>query len=211
MYGIVAISQNGVIGRNGSLPWNIPEDLRHFRNLTVGNIVIMGRKTFDSLPVSKSGAALGLPGRINIVLTRQWRLCEKQENNDDVCRDDNDSCKYVCRGENLFFTNLEYLPKLLKKINNHEMDVKKNEMDVKKCFVIGGSSIFDALIHQIDVFYVTLIYKDVLGDVFFEPSEYFDEIEKMSGFFSTSENCNVEFLSLMRREATLRAPRLQNK
>lgn len=60
---IVAAAENGVIGRNGDLPWRLPSDLRHFRALTMGKPVIMGRKTFQSLRKP-------LDGRDNIVVTR---------------------------------------------------------------------------------------------------------------------------------------------
>ncbi|HEY6870469.1 MAG TPA: dihydrofolate reductase [Novosphingobium sp.] len=60
---IVAAARNGVIGANGSLPWHIPADLRRFKSLTMGKAMIMGRKTFESLPGL-------LPGRRHIVLTR---------------------------------------------------------------------------------------------------------------------------------------------
>ena len=60
---IVARAANGVIGRDGRLPWHIPADLRRFKALTMGSAMVMGRKTFDSLP----GV---LPGRRHIVLTR---------------------------------------------------------------------------------------------------------------------------------------------
>jgi dihydrofolate reductase len=60
---IVARASNGVIGANGQLPWHIPADLRHFKTLTQGAPMIMGRKTFESLPGL-------LPGRRHIVLTR---------------------------------------------------------------------------------------------------------------------------------------------
>ena len=60
---VVARAANGVIGRDGRLPWHIPEDLRHFKAVTLGAPMIMGRKTFDSLPGL-------LPGRRHIVLTR---------------------------------------------------------------------------------------------------------------------------------------------
>jgi dihydrofolate reductase len=60
---IVARAQNGVIGRDGKLPWHIPADLKRFKALTMGSVMVMGRKTFDSLPGL-------LPGRRHIVLTR---------------------------------------------------------------------------------------------------------------------------------------------
>ena len=47
---IVARAQNGVIGRDGTLPWHIPADLKRFKALTMGSVMVMGRKTFESLP-----------------------------------------------------------------------------------------------------------------------------------------------------------------
>ena len=46
---IAAVARNGVIGRDGKLPWHLPEDLRHFRRTTTGGVVVMGRRTFDSI------------------------------------------------------------------------------------------------------------------------------------------------------------------
>jgi dihydrofolate reductase len=60
---IVARAANGVIGRDGKLPWHIPADLRRFKALTMGSAMVMGRRTFDSLPGL-------LPGRRHLVLTR---------------------------------------------------------------------------------------------------------------------------------------------
>lgn len=60
---VVAVADNGVIGRDGAMPWHLPLDLRHFKALTTGKPMIMGRKTFESLPGL-------LPGRRHIVLTR---------------------------------------------------------------------------------------------------------------------------------------------
>lgn len=63
--GPVARARNGVIGRDGALPWRLAADMRRFRALTLGKPVIMGRKTWESLPRRP------LPGRLNIVLSRQ--------------------------------------------------------------------------------------------------------------------------------------------
>jgi dihydrofolate reductase len=60
---VVARAQNGVIGRDGKLPWHLPADLKRFKALTMGSAMVMGRKTFESLPGL-------LPGRRHIVLTR---------------------------------------------------------------------------------------------------------------------------------------------
>ena len=80
---IVAVSQNGVIGKNGDLPWRLAEDLKWFKKITMGHVVLMGRKTWDSLPFP-------LPGRKNWVISRSlekkegmqvFRSIEKAEEN----------------------------------------------------------------------------------------------------------------------------------
>lgn len=69
---IVAMSENNVIGKDNGLLWHLPEDLRRFRNLTTGHHIIMGRKTFDSLPCI-------LPNRHHIVLSRDTFFVEEDE------------------------------------------------------------------------------------------------------------------------------------
>jgi dihydrofolate reductase len=62
-----AQSTSGVIGRGGDIPWRLPEDLARFKQVTIGHTVVMGRRTWDSLPA----AVRPLPGRRNVVLSRQ--------------------------------------------------------------------------------------------------------------------------------------------
>ena len=64
---IYARARNGTIGKDNQMPWHLPEDLAHFKRVTLGQPVIMGRKTWDSLPARFRP----LPGRVNIVITRQ--------------------------------------------------------------------------------------------------------------------------------------------
>ncbi|HEY0683199.1 MAG TPA: type 3 dihydrofolate reductase [Steroidobacter sp.] len=61
---IVAVADNGVMGSNNQLPWRLPDDLKHFKALSLGKPLVMGRKTFDSI-------GRPLPGRLNIVISRQ--------------------------------------------------------------------------------------------------------------------------------------------
>ena len=65
---VAAVADNGVIGRDGDIPWRIPADFAHFKALTLGHVLVMGRATYDSI-------GRPLPGRTTIVLTRdpQWR------------------------------------------------------------------------------------------------------------------------------------------
>jgi dihydrofolate reductase len=60
---LVAVTENGVIGRDNGMPWHLPDDLKHFRALTLGKPVLMGRRTYQSI-------GRPLPGRTNLVLTR---------------------------------------------------------------------------------------------------------------------------------------------
>jgi dihydrofolate reductase len=66
---VLAMASNGVIGVEGRIPWRIPEDMKHFKAVTMGKPIVMGRKTWDSFPKKP------LPGRANIVITRDrgWR------------------------------------------------------------------------------------------------------------------------------------------
>jgi dihydrofolate reductase len=65
LYLVAAVAANGIIGRDGQLPWHLPEDLKHFKRLTLGRAVIMGRRTWESL------GRRPLPDRENIIVTRQ--------------------------------------------------------------------------------------------------------------------------------------------
>lgn len=64
---VAAVADNGVIGRDGAMPWHLPEDLRHFREVTTGHTVVMGRVTYESI-------GRPLPNRTNVVITRdpEW-------------------------------------------------------------------------------------------------------------------------------------------
>ncbi len=61
---MAAVARNGVIGRHGSIPWHLPEDMRRFRQRTMGHVLVMGRRTYESI-------GRPLPGRTTVVVTRQ--------------------------------------------------------------------------------------------------------------------------------------------
>jgi len=96
---IVAMADNGVIGRGNGLPWHLPDDLRRFKALTMGHALLMGRKTHDSI-----GRAL--PGRQNLVLTRNaaWRApgCEAVTSLDDAVAGTRDATLFVIGGAEVF-------------------------------------------------------------------------------------------------------------
>ena len=98
---IVAVSRNGVIGRDGGLPWHISEDLRHFKRTTGNHAVIMGRKTYDSI-------GHPLPKRRNIVVTRRTDAvfpgCEVAHSLDEAIAlaRTTDECPFIIGGASLY-------------------------------------------------------------------------------------------------------------
>lgn len=107
---IAALAANRVIGAQGRLPWNLPEDLKRFRAVTLGHPVIMGRRTWESLPRA-------LPGRDNIVVTRQpgyaaagARVAASLESALALCA--HSPLAFVIGGEALYRTALPYAERL---------------------------------------------------------------------------------------------------
>lgn len=118
---IVATSENNVIGRGNDIPWYIPEDLEHFKKLTTGNTVIMGRKTYESLPKEYRP----LPNRINIVITRdksyQAKGCLVVNSLEDALRKaDNDKEIFIIGGGQIYREGLKFAERIyLTKIHNN--------------------------------------------------------------------------------------------
>src|SRR5437016_5256259 len=129
---IVAYDLNYGIGHSGRIPWSLPGDLKRFRELTLHKCVIMGRKTWDSLP-SKYRP---LPDRINIVMSRQDQLLQYQEGN----------------GHNVFWCQTwEELDDLMREL---ERDV---HIKLSEAFFMGGSQIYAEAIKRYDIhqYYLT--------------------------------------------------------
>lgn len=129
---IYARAANGVIGKDNAMPWHLPEDLAHFKALTQGHPVIMGRKTWDSLPARFRP----LPGRTNIVVTRQadW---QSEPANDTTVRADS-------------------LEAALTEAARHGDSV----------WVMGGAQIYAQALPLADRVEVTIIDQDFDGDAY---------------------------------------------
>ncbi len=143
---IAALDEKRGIGRDNKLPWHIPEDLKRFKELTMGHPVIMGRKTFESI---LEYLKKPLPGRKNIVITR------------------NPGTVYSNRsrigGEVAIVDSIE---KALNKAKQTETD---------EIFIIGGAQIFDQAISITDNLYLTLVSGDFACDTFFPEYTDFDK------------------------------------
>ena len=77
---VAAVSANGVIGRDNGMPWHLPEDLKHFKALTMGRPLVMGRRTFDSI-------GRPLPGRRTVVVTRDRGVASRRGGGRALARD----------------------------------------------------------------------------------------------------------------------------
>tara|TARA_R110002051_G_scaffold165688_3_gene236695 strand:- start:84115 stop:84630 length:516 start_codon:yes stop_codon:yes gene_type:complete len=129
---IVARGRNGVIGREGDMPWRLSSDLKQFKALTTGKPIIMGRKTWDSLPRRP------LPGRLNIVVTRQ--------------------ADFIAEGGQVA-GDLE---------TAFDFATAQARIDsVDEVFVIGGGQIYAAALARADRLYLTEVEADPAGDAVF--------------------------------------------
>ena len=139
---VAALAANRVIGRDNGLPWQLPEDLKHFRLLTEGHAVVMGRKTFDSI---LARAKRPLPKRESWVISRSPALA-------------------LPEGVRLA-TSLE---QALEELSAREpLATGDHEIATDEVFVIGGAQIYAAALPLADRLYLTLIDHPVEGDTYF--------------------------------------------
>lgn len=125
---ILAMNRKNVIGRNNKIPWYIPEDLNYFRRITQNQVVIMGRKTFESLPNGP------LRNRINIVLTTE------PSNYKDIEK---------THAGTLYFIKYENLNDLLNEL--------EAEIVEKQLYIIGGSEIYKLFYPQYKAIHLTIV------------------------------------------------------
>jgi|TARA_B110000211_G_scaffold104674_2_gene121806 dihydrofolate reductase len=128
---IVAMAENQTIGIDNTLPWHLPNDLKYFKQVTMAKPIIMGRKTYESI-------GRPLPGRTNIVITRQ--------------------SDYQAEG----IVVVNSLQQALDKAESISADAGHDEV-----MVIGGAEIYQQALLQADRLYITHVYADVKGDAFF--------------------------------------------
>ena len=139
---VAALGKNRELGRGNELLWPIPEDLRHFKQLTLGHPVIMGRKTYDSIL-----AALGkpFPGRTSIVLMREAEF----DPNDPTLKDEN-----------------------VLVVHSPEEALKKaGALDKEEIFIGGGAQIYKLMLPYADRLYLTLIDDTKGADAYFPAYE----------------------------------------
>ncbi|WP_049923400.1 dihydrofolate reductase [Halopiger djelfimassiliensis] len=138
LVGIVAVAENGVIGRHGEMPWHIPEDLQHFKEATMDHPIIMGRVTYEGILESLGEP---LPGRTTIVLTS--RDLETPEN------------AVTAAG-------------LEEALEAATTAARERHDDADRIFVAGGATVYEAFLPALDRLLVTEVHDDPDGDTYFE-------------------------------------------
>jgi len=155
---IVAMASNRAIGLNGQMPWHLSADLKHFKKVTMGAPILMGRKTFEAI-------GRPLPGRSN------WLISRDPSYRVDGCTSFND------------------LSSALAQANGYP-----------EVFVIGGATLYQALLPQADCLYLTEIHRDFAGDTFFPAIDRDDwqEVERLDVNDDRTVDFAYSFLKLVR-------------
>jgi dihydrofolate reductase len=158
---IAAMAKNRAIGKDNKLPWNLPEDLKRFRQITSGKIIVMGRKTYDSI-------GKPLPKRINMVISKQMEIPEVK------------LCATEAPPALMVFPNLQTALDMAKNTFIAEFQIPNEIM------IIGGSTIYEQTIGLCDRMYLTILDQDYEGDAFFPEFNEEDwkivETEQRDGF-----------------------------
>lgn len=166
---IVAFDNNLGIGFENKLPWNIREDMCHFKKLTENGIVVMGRNTYLSIPEKNRP----LKNRINIVITNGLSLdCPISE-----------LSKNVGNETDTWFVNMCNLNTVLDKYKNH-----------KFCWIIGGELIYKHFIKKCSKIYVTLVEGSYKCDKYFPLTSSFVLHKYSESLYSDTEKCKYRFL-----------------
>jgi dihydrofolate reductase len=155
---VVAMSDNGVIGRDGGLPWHLRSDLKRFKEITQFKPIIMGSTTWDSLPKKP------LPGRLNIVLSRDPRM---EAEGGIICTS---------------------LMEALDIAREHAADDGADEI----C-VIGGANVYEQTLPKADRLYVSHVHADVEGDAHVPPIDPAVWQVTSEESFSKTENDDHDF------------------
>jgi dihydrofolate reductase len=165
---VAAMSTNRVIGRDGGIPWHLPEDFKWFKQLTTGHFVLMGRKTFDSLPRP-------LPNRTNIVVTRHPRRLAQDNAFVEKCGHKplvgHWSSRLRRAAYQLGFEKISPREVWLVRSLRLFVETLRKHPPPRKVFVIGGAQIYEQMLpHCSDVF-LTQVFREVEGDTFFPEFE----------------------------------------
>lgn len=173
MFAIAAMSRNRVIGNGGSIPWRIADELRWFRRMTLGSVVIMGRRTFESLPRP-------LDGRVNVVLTRHPRRLLKDEKLEERYRDAVvRSTAY--RADEVTQLCLPRIPHAQVRLARGIESLARPDV---KAWLCGGAQVYEQFLGQCTELYLSILNREVEGDTVFPAFEHLFDLSEVVREFS---------------------------
>jgi len=160
---MAAMSLNRVIGADGKIPWHLPEDFKWFKKMTMGNVIVMGRKTFESL-------GRPLPNRKNLVLSRHPQRLIKSHPEIFGQYHEWRGGEHLKRAHQFRFTKLGEMVEteifVFNSLDRLNPDEFPNEI-----FICGGADIYAQALPRCSDLYLTLVKREVEGDAFFPPFE----------------------------------------
>ena len=160
---IAAMSENRVIGAGNQIPWHLPEDFKWFKKMTMGNITVMGRKTFESI-------GKPLPNRTTLILTRHPRRFVNAHPQvfDGYQLREWKGGKKLTRGFQFCFTKLTGPKKTEIRVfgSLEKLDPADFENDI---FICGGAQIYEQALPRCSDLYLTLVKREAEGDTHFPP------------------------------------------
>ena len=171
------MSLNRVIGAGNKIPWHLPEDFKWFKQTTMGNVVVMGRKTFESL-------GKPLPNRKNLILTRHPRALIK--NHPEIFGEYHEwrGGKHLKRAYQFRFTKMEKNQQtdilIFKSLETLDPGEFPNDI-----FICGGAQVYEQSLPLCSDLYLTVVKREVEGDAFFPPFE--DKFELVEALRDTPE------------------------
>ena len=199
---IVAVDRNLGIGKNGTIPWNIKEELKYFKDITTNHIVLMGNKTFFSIPVKYRP----LKNRFNLVLTNDKELLKNEHNYDNLLFFNFKNNKSIIKIDN---------SKDLIKLTTISSIIKNNEKyKNKEIFIIGGERIYHLFYNlfknssffelRLNKIYLTYINKNYNCDTFFPKlDKEFKLTEYSEELHSIDENVKFRYLTYEKNDILL--------
>jgi len=160
---IAAMSLNRVIGDGNKIPWHLPEDFKWFKQTTLGNIVVMGRKTFESL-------GRPLPSRKNMILTRHPQRLIKEHPEIFGQYHEWRGGNYLKQPYQFRFTKLGEKVETEIYLFNSQDRLNPDEFP-NDIFICGGAQVYEETLSRCSDLYLTLVKREVTGDAFFPPFE----------------------------------------
>lgn len=166
------MSLNRVIGNQNKIPWHLPEDFKWFKQMTTGNLTVMGRKTFESLPGL-------LPNRPKLVLTRHPRLLIKRHpeifGQFKEWRGGKERAERLQKPYQMHFTRMDGKPGGDLWLFN-SLDLIQPETFSVDVFICGGAQIYEQALPRCSDLYLTIVKREVEGDAFFPQFDQWFEL-----------------------------------